>query len=120
MTRLEEIQAIIDKYDLTKKCRLRQYTYQRYYLYALLRSQGMPLTEIGVMFNRTHATVIHGIANHDVWYKQKDELYLYYTLELRKLFASPRYYKPLRVKVLECNDMEKLDRIKEQIRCNYY
>ena len=117
---IDQIQDYIKKHDLTKKCRLRQYTYQRYYFYALLRSQGMPLTEIGVMFNRTHATVIHGIANHDVWYKQKDELYLYYTLELRKLFASPRYYKPLRVKVLECVTLEKLEKLKEQIRCNYY
>jgi hypothetical protein len=120
MTRLEEIQAIIDKYDLKQKSRYMHLTYQRYYLYALLRSQGMPLTEIGIMFNRTHATVIHGIANHDVWYKQKDELYLYYTLELRQLFASPRYYKPLKQRVLECVTIEKLEKLKEQIRCNYY
>jgi hypothetical protein len=117
---IDQIQEYIVKHELTKKSRLRQYTYKRYYLYALLRNQGMPLTEIGALFHQNHSTVIHGIANHDVWYKQKDPLYLYYTLELRGMFASPRYYKPLRVKVLECNDMEKLDRIKEQIKKNYY
>jgi len=106
---IDQIQEYIVKNDLTKKSRLRQYTYRRYYLYALLRNQGMPLTEIGAMFHQSHCTVIHGIANHDAWYKVKDPLYLYYTLELRGLFASPRYYKPLRVKVLECNDLEKLD-----------
>ena len=120
MTRLEEIQAIIDKYDLKQKSRYMHLIYRRYYLYKVLKRDGMTLSQIGRLFGKTHATVINGIAKHDTYMKYKDSSYMLHTLELREQFVLPQYYKPLKQRVLECVSLEKLEKLKEQIRCNYY
>jgi hypothetical protein len=120
MTRLEEIQAIIDKYDLKQKSRYMHLIYRRYYLYKVLKRDGMTLSQIGRLFEQTHATVINGIAKHDTYMKYKDSSYMLHTLELREQFVLPQYYKPLKQRVLECVSLEKLEKLKEQIRCNYY
>jgi hypothetical protein len=52
--------------------------------------------------------------------KYKDSAYMLHTLELREKFVLPQYYKPLKQRVLECVSLEKLEKLKEQIRCNYY
>ena len=120
MTRLEEIQAIIDKYELKQKSRYMHLIYRRYYLYKVLKRDGMTLSQIGRLFEQTHATVINGIAKHDTYMKYKDSSYMLHTLELREQFVLPQYYKPLKQRVLECVSLEKLEKLKEQIRCNYY
>jgi hypothetical protein len=48
MTRLEEIQAIIDMHDLKQKSRYMHLIYRRYYLYKVLKRDGMTLSQIGV------------------------------------------------------------------------
>lgn len=120
MTRLEEIQAIIDKYDLKQKSRYMHLIYRRYYLYKVLKRDGMTLSQIGRLFGKTHASVINGINKHDTYMKYKDSAYMLHTLELREQFVLPQYYKPLKQRVLECVTLEKLEKLKEQIRCNYY
>ena len=120
MTRLEEIQTIIDKYELKQKSRYMHLIYRRYYLYKVLKRDGMTLSQIGRLFNQTHATVINGITKHDTYSKYKDPLYMLHTRDLREKFVLPQYYKPLKQRVLECVTLEKLEKLKEQIRCNYY
>ena len=120
MTRLEEVQAIIDKHDLKQKCRYMYVLYKRYYLYKVLKRDGMTLSQIGRLFNQRNATVINGIAKHDTYSKYKDSAYMMHTIELREKFVLPQYYKPLKQRVLECVTLEKLEKLKEQIRCNYY
>ena len=120
MTRLEEIQAIIDKYELKQKSRYMHLIYRRYYLYKVLKRDGMTLSQIGRLFGKSHATVINGINKHDTYMKYKDSAYMLHTLELREKFVLPQYYKPLKQRVLECVSLEKLEKLKEQIRCNYY
>lgn len=120
MTRLEVVQYIIDKYDLKQKSRYMHVIYRRYYLYKVLKRDGMTLSQIGRLFGKTHASVINGINKHDIYMKYQDSAYLLHTLELREKFVLPQYYKPLKQRVLECNSIEKLEKLKEQIRCNYY
>ena len=120
MTRLEEIQAIIDKHDLKQKSRYMHLIYRRYYLYKVLKRDGMTLSQIGRLFGKTHASIINGINKHDIYMKYKDSSYMLHTLELREQFVLPQYYKPLKQRVLECVTLEKLEKLKEQIRCNYY
>jgi hypothetical protein len=43
-----------------------------------------------------------------------------HTKELREQFVLPQYYKPLKQRILEIYTIEKLEKLKEQIRCNYY
>ena len=95
MTRLEEVQAIIDKHDLKQKCRYMHILYKRYYLYKVLKRDGMTLSQIGRLFNQSHATVINGITKHDTYSKYKDSAYMMHTIELREKFVLPQYYKPL-------------------------
>ena len=120
MTRLEEIQAIIDMHDLKQKSRYMHLIYRRYYLYKVLKRDGMTLSQIGRLFGKTHASIINGINKHDIYMKYKDSSYMLHTLELREQFVLPQYYKPLKQRVLECVTLEKLEKLKEQIRCNYY
>ena len=120
MTRLEEIQAIIDKYELKQKSRYMHLIYRRYYLYKVLKRDGMTLSQIGRLFGKTHASIINGINKHDIYMKYKDSSYMLHTLELREQFVLPQYYKQLKQRVLECVSLEKLEKLKEQIRCNYY
>ena len=120
MTRLEEIQAIIDKHDLKQKSRYMHLIYRRYYLYKVLKRDGMTLSQIGRLFGKTHASIINGINKHDIYMKYKDSSYMLHTLELREQFVLPQYYKPLKQRVLECVSLEKLEKLKDQIRCNYY
>ena len=120
MTRLEEVQYIIEKYELKQKSRYMHMLYRRYYLYKVLKRDGMTLSQIGRLFGKTHASIINGINKHDIYMKYKDSAYMLHTLELREKFVLPQYYKPLKQRVLECVTLEKLEKLKEQIRCNYY
>jgi hypothetical protein len=120
MTRLEEVQYIIDKFDLKEKSRYMPVLYRRYYLYHVLQKDGMTLSQIGRLFSQSHATVINGMTKHNIYTKQKDPAYMLHTKELREQFVLPQYYKPLKQRILECYTIEKLEKLKEQIRCNYY
>jgi hypothetical protein len=120
MTRLEEIQMIIDKYDLKQKNRYMHILYKRYYLYKVLKKDGMTLCQIGKLFNKRHTTIINGIAKHDIYMEYNDYMYILYTKELSDKFVIKENYKPLKQRVLECSSFEKLEILKEEIRFNYY
>ena len=120
MTRLEEIQAIIDMHDLKQKSRYMHLIYRRYYLYKVLKRDGMTLSQIARLFEQTHATVINGMTKHNIYFKQKDPAYMLHTRDLREIFILPQYYMPLKQTILEIYTIEKLEILKEQIRCNYY
>jgi hypothetical protein len=72
------------------------------------------------MFNKKHASVIHGVACHNYWMKQNDELYLYSTLKLREEFSFEKYYKPLQKQVMDCTNMKELNKLKSLINKNIY
>ena len=117
---IDTIKEYIQEHELDLPNRKTEITYQRYYLYALLRTKGMPFQNIGLMFNKKHASVIHGIDCHHNWMKQNDELYLYYTLKLREEFPFEKYYKPLQKQVIDCKNMKELNKLKTLINKNIY
>ncbi len=121
---LDIIKEFIQEHELNVPNRKFEMTYQRYYLYALLRTQEMTLKNIGLMFNKHHSSVIHGIACHKNWMYQKDELYLYCTLKIREVFPFEQYYKPLQKplqkKVIDCKNMKELNKLKILINKNLY
>jgi hypothetical protein len=120
MTRLEEIQEIIDKHDLKQKNRYMHILYKRYYLYKVLKRDGMTLCQIGKLFNKRHTTVINGIAKHDTYMEYNDYMYILHTKDLSDKFVIKENYKPLKQRILECSTLDNLEKLKEQIRCNYY
>ena len=120
MSRLEEVQYVIEKHDLKEKGRYMHMIYKRYYLYNVLRKDGMTLSQIGRLFNQSHCTVLNGIKKHEDYMDYKDPAYMLHTRDLREIFVLPQYYMPLKQTILEIYTIEKLEILKEQIRCNYY
>ena len=50
--RIAIIHELIEKYDLTNKCRNRGLIYKRAFLYNELRTSGFSLTQLGEIFGR--------------------------------------------------------------------
>jgi hypothetical protein len=117
---IDMIKEYIQENELDVPNRNTAITYQRYYLYALLRTRGMPYQNIALMFNKKHPSVIHGIDCHNYWMNQHDELYLYCTLKLREQFSFEKYYKPLQKQVIDCQNMKELNKLKSLINKNIY
>lgn len=70
MTKIELIEQIINEYGLRSKNRSRDYLYRRYYLYNELRKLNYTLSEIGNVFGgKHHATILHGIRQHEDLYR---------------------------------------------------
>lgn len=67
----EKIKQLIEQDDLASKSQKQKHVHRRHYLFYLLRERvGMTLESIGELFNRDHATVIHGINI----YKSREEM----------------------------------------------
>jgi hypothetical protein len=63
---LQEIKDYICEEGLDTKCRKREVVYRRIYLFKYLQQmEGLTLTAIGNIFNKDHATVIHGLRTFD-------------------------------------------------------
>ena len=63
---LQEIKDYICEEGLDTKSRKREVVYRRIYLFKYLQQmEGLTLTAIGKMFNKDHATVIHGLRTFD-------------------------------------------------------
>jgi hypothetical protein len=62
----EKIKEHIEKYSLNVPCRKREVVYKRMYLFKYLQQmEGLSLTAIGKLFNKDHATVIHGLRTYE-------------------------------------------------------
>jgi len=120
MSNLELVQKYIDKYDLKEKSRYRYQLDKRYFLFNILKNDGMSFSAIGRVFGLSHATVMHGIRNHKLWISTNDPFYKKNIKELQEEFVNVNFYKTLKEVVLECNSLEELDKIKQQILLKYY
>lgn len=88
------------KVDLCSKKRERELVYMRYVCYSLIRKRFpvLSLTVIGDLFNRNHATVIHGLEMYESLKNYDD----FAQIE-RKVMETVKYY-PKNSNVL-CNPM---------------
>ena len=71
--KFDKILDLIHKNDLIKRSRKEKKLYQRAYLYNFLYKRGMNLTQIGVLFDRNHATVINGLKLYEQFQKMNAE-----------------------------------------------
>ena len=63
---IERVKEHIEKYSLNVPCRKREVVYKRMYLFKYLQQmEGMSLTAIGKLFDKDHATVIHGLKTYE-------------------------------------------------------
>ena len=93
------------------------------YLYTFMRKQGMSYHNIAKEFNRTHATVIHGLNRYKDLIKSNDAMIKIDTEEYEQIFGNIPVPKPVYNLV---NDVRKattihdLDIIKRRLKNNMY
>ncbi len=79
---------------------------------------------IGKLFNRTHATVIHGLNGYEYWTKHKDELFYEDVSEYMDIFG----YKKIEIKksynlvedIKNCRQFKDIETIKRRIANEVY
>jgi chromosomal replication initiation ATPase DnaA len=122
-TRIDFIQNVIEvveRHDLKKVSRKQEIIYPRYYIYSLLRDAKYSLSAIGRIFNKDHATVLHGIRMHKLFTRQNDKVYEMLIEQVKsEIYITPKEYN-LKEEVLKCTSIKKLEIIKKQILENYY
>ena len=117
------IHELIAAYDLTNKCRDRGLIYKRAYLYHELRTSGFSLSQIGEIFGKHHATIIHGITQSKLFGRAKDEMYLIDTKDLFEEFNNKKIElkeRNLIQDIMESKNLYDLTKIKKRLQNNVY
>lgn len=131
MNRLTSIHELIEKYGLLDKSRRRDVLFKRYYLYNELRTCGLSLSEIGRVFNKNHATILHGLRVHKDLTSYRDTDYLAETCALQayldgaelpdisKVFKTQKDYD-IKTDILKANNMVSFKRIQRRVKMGFY
>jgi hypothetical protein len=70
--KIENVKEVIERYKLATPNRARPLIYMRAILYTKLRDNKWTLQQIGKLFNKDHATVLHGLKCYQSNIKYKD------------------------------------------------
>jgi hypothetical protein len=90
-----EVSKIINEEGLDTKNRKRELVYRRQYLMWFLRQKThLGYTEIGEMFNRDHATAIHGVRCVDNAIATNDQYYMDRIIDLKNRLEEFNFSKP--------------------------
>jgi hypothetical protein len=106
---INKVITIIGKNQLNKKKRYRKIIHQKYYLFYVLRSKGLKLTNIGALFNTHHSSIIHGINQYKYLDSVNDKL----------LKADIKHLLEMNLEQLEIEEEYVLDE-KTQLKMKYY
>lgn len=122
MNQFDKIKELIKRDKLYSPNREHERVYRRAFLMNELRSTGMTLKDVGAMFKRDHATVLHSIRTHEWMTSTNDKLYAECIDEYRFLLdqvdrASAR---DLVTDVLKCQSYATLKIIKNRIKRGVY
>ena len=117
---IENVQDLIEQFDLKKKCRKQEVIYKRYYLYNQLRKANYSLGAIGKIFNKDHASVLHGLRMHEVYTLSKDKVYKMFTADIVKGLVTIPEEKNIKNAVLKADDWDEIIQIKKQILEGYF
>ena len=103
--------------------RARHKVYQRYYLFAFLRTHRLTLEEIAKIFGMDHSTVVYGLKQ--AGNMKKDRLFLRMTDELRQKFeqyTAMDYVvdRNLMLDVLQCESFWEMRKIQDDIKNGVY
>tara|TARA_R110000803_G_scaffold106557_2_gene174639 strand:+ start:967 stop:1392 length:426 start_codon:yes stop_codon:yes gene_type:complete len=122
-----KIEEYITKYNLKSSSRDRESVYMRAYLYAYLRSDSlMTYQQIGKMFNRNHATIIHALNRiHNRYWDGGDRVYIEYIQDVMNKFplagTKPKIDNSSYITVtLSPLEMKRLKVFKVINNCTYY
>jgi hypothetical protein len=117
----QQIVRLIEKHELKKEDRHRDYLYPRYFLmWVLVKKCRLSLQATGDHFDKDHSTVIHGIKMHDIFTDSRDSIYEYYIREFRSALEVPEEIRTLQDDVLKCRSFGELKVIKKRIKEGFY
>lgn len=123
------IHELIETYNLKDKTRERGTLYKRYYLYNELRSCGFSLENIGQIFGKHHATIIHGLRVHRDLNSYRDEDYKNEIYQLKEylegsvLILPPqngRKVRDLKTDILDARTILEFKRIRKRVKLGVY
>ena len=117
---MSNVYDIIEKYKLTRRDRHQAIIYKRYYLYHQLHMAKLSLSHIGLLFNKDHATVIHGLKMHKMYMKSKDAIYLHHVQPVIDDLDHKPQPRFLIDDIMNCESMDELLIIKTNIKRNLY
>lgn len=122
MNQFDKIQELIKRDRLSTKDRTHEMVYRRAYLMQELRTTGMTLKDIGGMFKRDHATVLHSLRTHEWMTSTKDKLYMECCAEYRFLLENVdrESARDLNTDILKCTSFATLKIIKSRIKRGVY
>jgi hypothetical protein len=70
--KIENVNEVIERYQLATPNRARQLVYIRSIMYTQLRNDKWTLAQIGKLFNKNHATILHGLRCYSANIKYQD------------------------------------------------
>lgn len=113
---------VIEMFGLGGKSRLRTIVYRRAYIMAKLRQLGCTYGMIGELFNKDHATIIHGVKTHEYFTKVSDVPYRLAVEPVKAMFKQLNQEAQLNIfdDVLSCLNYNDLLLIKEKIHNGLY
>lgn len=123
------IHELIESYNLKDKTRERGYLYKRYFLYNELRTCGFSLTNIGYIFDKNHATIIHGLRVHKDLTGYQDEDYRNETYQLKEYLTGSvlvlppqngRLVRDLKTDILDARTIREFKRIRKRVKLGVY
>ena len=117
---IKNVEYFIQKDGLKRKSRERKYIHKRIFFYYTLRNAGLTYQRIGDMFNRHHATVLHGIKTYKNLKKTKDPLLF---LDIAEYDGKFKYYKKtydLKTDILKATTIRDLQIIKGRTEKQLY
>ena len=87
IARIRIVKYLIKEFSLDVQSRSQALVYQRFYLYYELR-KNCTLQEIGEIFGKDHASVLHGIKMHEAWSLVNDKEYLMIIAQIKEDFET--------------------------------
>jgi hypothetical protein len=123
------IHELVEAYDLRNKARDRGLIYKRAYLYHELRTSGFSLSQIGEIFGKHHATIIHGLRTHENLTGYNDEDYKHETFQLKKQLEGSVLIFPeqknarkadLKADIIEARTIRDFKRIRRRVKLGVY
>ena len=118
---IEKAIELIERDNLRSKARTNEVVAKRQYLYYRLRKNGMILRAIAELFNKHHATIIHGIKTYNNRVDTRDKIMFLHLKEYKELLENleEEHYN-LRKDVLSAVTQQDLKRIQKRVELNLY
>ena len=117
---MNKVKYYIQKDGLKKKCRKREKVHKRFYLFHILRREGLTYSQIGSLFNLDHSTVIAGIKKYKILRKMNDKLLLWDIGEYLDTSEFTNIEYDLLEDLKDAHSIQHLETIKKRIDRNLY